>query len=710
MLSTGGNGIGWQGAGTIAQDTLYDGTTILSHVQAIQAAGGNVTISFGGAAGQEAALTATSAAALQAEYQSVIDRYHVTSIDFDIEGAAELNQHSITLRDQALVGLEAANPNVKVSFTLPVLPTGLDSSGLGVLQSAKHDGVRIDTVNIMTMDYGASVDNNGQMGLDAIDAIIATEGQIGALGMFAKIGVTPLIGVNDIASEVFTLADAQQLVTYAESDPDVVSIGMWSVARDNGNSAGAHFSSPDSSGIAQSPYAFSAIFDQFAGGTGGGTTVSVTVSQFLKLGAALPVADTVTLADTSAHLGALTAAQIATLAAKGVDIFDATNDVLPLTVAQYQALGTVALAGADKVTVRDTGAHLATLSAGAIAALAGNGVDSIDATDNVLSLTVAQYQALGTVALTGNDVVTLADTGAHLGALSAADIGALHSRGIDRIDATNNVLSLDVGQFNALGGTVLATNDAVTLTGTVGNDSFSFFWQTFTANDHVNGGAGTDTLGLRGDYSSGVTFNANTMVNVERLSFAVGYDYDVTLADGDVGAGQSLSVIASGLGASDSLTFDGSAETNGTFKFAGGAGTETFTGGTGADAITAGSGHDTFRYTAAAQSSGTSYDTITGFDVASDRFSVWTGVAGVDPAVTSGSLSTGSFNSDLAAAMSGLGAHQAVLFTPNAGNLAGDHFLVVDTNGIAAYQAGSDLVVRLNNPANLAAFGTHNFA
>jgi RecJ-like exonuclease len=105
------HGIGWQGTGTISQDTLVNGSTILAQVQAIQAAGGDITISFGGAAGQEAALTATSASALQAEYQSVIDRYHVNSIDFDIEGAAVQDQHSITLRDQALAGLEKENPN-----------------------------------------------------------------------------------------------------------------------------------------------------------------------------------------------------------------------------------------------------------------------------------------------------------------------------------------------------------------------------------------------------------------------------------------------------------------------------------------------------------------------------------------------------------------------------------------------------------------------
>ncbi len=256
-------GIGWQGTGTISDDTLANGTTILSQVQAIQAAGGHVTISFGGAAGQEAALTATSAASLQAEYQTVIDRYHINSLDFDIEGAAVQDQHSITLRDQALVGLEAANPGLTISFTLPVLPTGLTPDGLNVLASAKQDGLKIDVVNLMAMDYGTSVDNGGQMGLDAINAAIATEKQISDLGSSSKIGITPMIGVNDVSSEVFTLADAQTLLDYAQTDNNVARLSMWSVARDNGNTAGAHYASPDSSGIAQQPYDFSAILHHF---------------------------------------------------------------------------------------------------------------------------------------------------------------------------------------------------------------------------------------------------------------------------------------------------------------------------------------------------------------------------------------------------------------------------------------------------------------
>ena len=166
------SGIGWQGVGTIADDTLVNGTTILSQVQAVQAAGGHITISFGGAAGQEAALTAKSAASLQAEYQSVIDRYH---IDF-----ARFRHRGRSGGRSALDHVARPGPGRAPSRRTPRRSRSpcrccrpvWSPAGSNVLQSAKHDGVRVDVVNIMAMDYGGpSVDNNGQMGLDAINAV-----------------------------------------------------------------------------------------------------------------------------------------------------------------------------------------------------------------------------------------------------------------------------------------------------------------------------------------------------------------------------------------------------------------------------------------------------------------------------------------------------------------------------------------------------------
>ena len=87
--------------------------------------------------------------------------------------------------------------------------------------------------------------------------------QLHDLGIDAKIGITPMIGVNDIASEIFTLADAQMLLAYAQNDPDVGRLSMWSVARDNGSGAGNPWASSTSSGVQQDPYDFAEILQQF---------------------------------------------------------------------------------------------------------------------------------------------------------------------------------------------------------------------------------------------------------------------------------------------------------------------------------------------------------------------------------------------------------------------------------------------------------------
>jgi hypothetical protein len=45
-----------------------------------------------------------------------------------------------------------------------------------------------------------------------------------------------------------------------------------------------------------------------------------------------------------------------------------------------------------------------------------------------------------------------------------------------------------------------------------------------------------------------------------------------------------------------------------------------------------------------------------------------------------------------------LGSDQAALFTATSGTLSGHVFAVIDTNGVAGYQAGQDLVIELAAP------------
>ena len=269
VVGNGGCTPTWGGVGaTVANDTLPNGTTILSLVQGVRAAGGDVIISFGGASGTELAQGCSTVSSLQAAYQAVLTKYRVNAstpvrLDFDIEGGATTDQASITRRNQALKALKAANPGLVISYTLPVLPTGLVTSGVNILNSVKADGLSLDVVNVMAMDYGSANDNGGQMGLSAQQAASNTHNQVVAAGLTASIGVTPMIGINDVNTEIFQLSDAQSLLNFANANSYITRIAMWSVARDNGGCANQGFASPTCSGISQANWAFSNILKVF---------------------------------------------------------------------------------------------------------------------------------------------------------------------------------------------------------------------------------------------------------------------------------------------------------------------------------------------------------------------------------------------------------------------------------------------------------------
>jgi hypothetical protein len=240
---------------------------VATQIAALRAAGGNVRISFGGEAGTELADDCSSLSALTAAYNTVINDFSATMIDFDIEGAAVDNTAGNTLRAEAIAGLEKDHPGLQVSFTLPVLPTGLTSDGVDVLTNAVSNGDSIAAVNIMAMDYGdgAAPNPSGQMGTYAIDAATATEGQLnsvfGVSSSWDKLAITPMIGVNDTSDEIFTVANATQVAQFAASK-GMAWTSMWSAARDVECSGGAQATaSATCSSIVQSPYAFMAAFN-----------------------------------------------------------------------------------------------------------------------------------------------------------------------------------------------------------------------------------------------------------------------------------------------------------------------------------------------------------------------------------------------------------------------------------------------------------------
>jgi hypothetical protein len=204
---------------------------------------------------------------------------------------------------------------------------------------------------------------------------------------------------------------------------------------------------------------------------------------------------------------------------------------------------------------------------------------------------------------------------------------------------------------------------------------------------------------------------------IEQVVLLGGSSYVLSAGDSNVAPGHSLTINGMLLGG-DSLVFDGSAEKDGRFNLEGGNGADSLTAGAGADLLygsggadtmTGGAGADRFLYTSVSDSTGAHYDTITDFHFGDDAIDLPVTVTALDQAVTHGSLSTASFDSDLSAALgaSALGAGHAVLFTADKGELSGQTFLVVDANGQAGYQAGEDYVIHLASapPADLSGHG-----
>ena len=111
------------------------------------------------------------------------------------------------------------------------------------------------------MDFGdsAAPDPEGRMSAYVISSAENLRKQVMTAGYAnPKIGLIPMIGVNDVTSEVFRILDATWVRDFFKTTPWMTYIGWWSVNRDQpGPGKGAN---PFDSGIKQVPYDFAKTF------------------------------------------------------------------------------------------------------------------------------------------------------------------------------------------------------------------------------------------------------------------------------------------------------------------------------------------------------------------------------------------------------------------------------------------------------------------
>ncbi|GCF10001.1 carbohydrate binding domain-containing protein [Dictyobacter arantiisoli] len=277
-----GNGCNAAWAGTIL---LNQTGTYLPHLDSdisyVRSQGGDVIISFGGQAGQELAQTCSSASSLQAQYQAVVTKYAARHLDFDIEGGEQGDATTYDRRNIALSALQAANPGLTISFTLPSATTGLLNDSLGLLRNAVSHGVNFNVVNLMTMDYGSADSAMGQEALNAANGLYSELQAIfpskSSSQLWSMVGITPMIGQNDSGGEIFSLSNAQQVLSFAQQHK-IGELAFWETSRDNGNCAGSTSASDTCSGLSQSTYAFTNAWKSFSGGSSGGGSTPTPVS------------------------------------------------------------------------------------------------------------------------------------------------------------------------------------------------------------------------------------------------------------------------------------------------------------------------------------------------------------------------------------------------------------------------------------------------
>ena len=230
--------------------------------------GGHAAVSFGGSANTELARSCTDQPSLQDAYWSVVNRYKVSTLDFDIEGEDLADTGAADRRAAAVAQVQAKRHaqgrDLDVWLTLPVSPRGLTDDGVAQVQAMLHAGVDLAGLNIMTMNYGDSRLPSQSMLQASEEAAVAAHSQLGIIyqragqdldsqAVWAKMGLTPMIGINEIKTDIFDLQTARKFAEFADTNK-VGRMSMWSNNRDRECSAGsldAEAASHECSGVPQ---------------------------------------------------------------------------------------------------------------------------------------------------------------------------------------------------------------------------------------------------------------------------------------------------------------------------------------------------------------------------------------------------------------------------------------------------------------------------
>lgn len=235
---------GWGGYSVLSEsggeNSQYNG--IKKSIKELRDVGGDVTVSFGGLNGTPFWEVTQDVDVLYNTYMELVKGYGLTRLDLDIEGGAQDKTKNIA--NAKAIKKVQAETGVDIVLTLPVLPSGLTSVQLDVLEAYLSQGVQIELVNIMTMCYGSSSLNPGEnYGTASLRAVDSTKDQLKNYfkkyanidltdaESYRKIGTTPSIGFEGSAHPVFTTDWTKLVVDHAKLN-GLGMVSFWSLNRD----------------------------------------------------------------------------------------------------------------------------------------------------------------------------------------------------------------------------------------------------------------------------------------------------------------------------------------------------------------------------------------------------------------------------------------------------------------------------------------------
>jgi len=241
-----------------------DMANIVPQAQAFIAKGGAIAVGFVGNLQdqtdprQHIQQACTDVPSLTKLIENSMKQFGTHNIEFDIEDDTLLSDTAASARlAQALVQVKKDFPDTYVTYTVGADSSGMPPQQVAYVQAAKDNGLTIDGLTLMTMNFGGT-DNVG----DSKTAITGGASQLANIygisnpAALNKMGMLPAIGVDN-DQQVIDLAGMMTLAQFVKQN-NLAQLSYWSFNRDFPGDAGATTQSLDdsSSPDQKNPYDF----------------------------------------------------------------------------------------------------------------------------------------------------------------------------------------------------------------------------------------------------------------------------------------------------------------------------------------------------------------------------------------------------------------------------------------------------------------------